>query len=496
MKTVYSWLAIAVLLIAAGASAEETADDLARIRSAVVKIRNVSQRTDYNSPWRKTDCSDDTASGVIIEGNRILTVAHAVSDSRYLEVEKENSGTPYRAEVAFIGHDCDLALLTVPDKTFFSDTASLSFGDRTPELTSRVSAYGFPTGGRRISVTQGVVSRVDYVIYSHSGRDYHLILQIDAAVNPGNSGGPVLQEGRIAGLAFQAIAGAENIGYVIPLTVIRHFLQDIADGVYDGYPDLGIVYSNLLNDAYRRSLALPAEKSGVVVDAVIPDRAAGERIQPGDILASIDGNVIRNDGNILLDGNRFSLNEVVERKQAGEKVEFRLFREGREISVAIDLRREAEEMSRANVYDREPEYLVYGGFIFEPLTREYLKTWGKNWRDQADKRLLYYYNYYYTDRIYQERPQIIVLLRVLPAPANRYYAGLSDEIVERVNGRKISSLSDLAAAFAGQTGEFHVIDFEDRAAPCVLSAAQVAEENAQILGSYGIERDRNVREAE
>ena len=93
--------------------AGEAGNDTERIRSAIVKIRNTNQRANYEAPWEEHDFSRRRGSGVIISGNRILTSAHVVSDSKYLEIEKEKSGTPYRGVVSFIGHDCDLALIDV-----------------------------------------------------------------------------------------------------------------------------------------------------------------------------------------------------------------------------------------------------------------------------------------------------------------------------------------------------------------------------------------------
>jgi len=299
-----------------------------RIRSTVVKIKNISQRPSYDSPWEDNDFSGGRGSGVIIAGNRILTSAHVVSDSRYIEVEKENSGTPYRAKVTYIGHDCDLALIDVIDPDFFQDTEFLPFNQKIPELGSVVRVYGFPSGGRRISITRGVVSRIDYTLYSHSARDYHLILQIDAAINPGNSGGPVLQNGEIVGIAFQAVQPSENVGHVIPITVIDHFLDDVKDGRYDGYPDLGIILSSLLNPAYRDFVKLPEGKTGVVASALVKGHSAIGIIHPGDIILTIDGNPIRNDGTILIDGESYQLEEVVERKQVGDEVVFDIIRGG------------------------------------------------------------------------------------------------------------------------------------------------------------------------
>jgi hypothetical protein len=71
-----------------------------------------------------------------------------------------------------------------------------------PQLESTVSAYGYPLGGERMSVTAGIVSRVDFQLYTHSGVDSHLTVQISAQINPGNSGGPVMRMARWWGWLF------------------------------------------------------------------------------------------------------------------------------------------------------------------------------------------------------------------------------------------------------------------------------------------------------
>jgi len=82
----------------------------------------------------------------------------------------------------------------------------LKFGG-IPELESTVSAYGYPIGGERMSVTTGIVSRIDFQLYTHSSIDQHLAVQISAQINPGNSGGPVMQNAKVIGVAFQGYSG-------------------------------------------------------------------------------------------------------------------------------------------------------------------------------------------------------------------------------------------------------------------------------------------------
>ena len=137
-------------------------------------------------------------------------------------------------------------------------------------------------GGRRISVTKGIVSRIQMDTYAHTGADSHLVIQTDAAINPGNSGGPVMQDGKVVGVAFQGLRQAENIGYMIPTTVIRHFLADINDGKYDGFGSLGVMlYPGLHNPSYKDYLKVPADQQGIVVIETIMHSSVESILQAG-----------------------------------------------------------------------------------------------------------------------------------------------------------------------------------------------------------------------
>ena len=287
---------------------------------SVVMIQIVKQGYDYTTPWKQNSTTGGVGSGFIIAPNRILTNAHNVSDNRYIIVKKENIAKKYPASVEFIGHDCDLALLKVYDESFFDGTEPLDFGDL-PKVNSTVSTYGFPMGGTHISVTEGVVSRIQTDIYVHSGADSHLVVQTDAAINPGNSGGPVMQDGKVIGVAFQGMRQADNIGYMIPTTVIRHFLLDVNDGKYDGFGSLGIMlFAGLHNDSYYDFLKIPAETQGIVVTNVILNSSAEKVLQKEDCITQIDNYDIDNDGMIMIYGEKNHMSEVIEQKQIGQKV--------------------------------------------------------------------------------------------------------------------------------------------------------------------------------
>ena len=198
--------------------------------ASMVRISTTAQQPDYSVPWNPGNVAGGVGAGFVIDGKRIMTNAHVVSNATFITVVKEGDPTPWEARVLHVAHDCDLAILGVYDERFFEGTKPLEFGG-IPALESTVSAYGYPIGGDRLSVTTGVVSRIDFQPYSHSEVDSHLAIQIDAAINPGNSGGPVMQNGKVVGVAFQGFSGAvaQNVGYMIPTPVIRRFLKDVEE---------------------------------------------------------------------------------------------------------------------------------------------------------------------------------------------------------------------------------------------------------------------------
>src|SRR6202035_6030033 len=191
---------LVIFLIVTNAVAQ--APKTVEIRKSLVRITATSQEPDYKVPWNPGTMSVGVGAGFVIDGDRIMTNAHVVSDARFIVVEKEDDPQHYPATVQFIGHDCDLAVLRVLDKSFFENTRPLSPGG-IPAIESPVSVYGYPIGGEQVSVTRGVHSRNESQTYTHSGIDSHLAVQIDAAINPGTSGGPGMQDGKAVCGALQ-----------------------------------------------------------------------------------------------------------------------------------------------------------------------------------------------------------------------------------------------------------------------------------------------------
>jgi S1-C subfamily serine protease len=460
------------------------------IRKSLVRISTTSQEPNYRVPWMQGSVTGGTGAGFVIDGKRILTNAHVVSNARFLSLERENDPKRYIAKVEHIAHDCDLAVLTVADPKFFEGTAPLPFTKKIPQIESSVSVYGYPIGGKRLSVTTGVISRVDFQTYSHSAVDAHLAIQTNAAINPGNSGGPVLQEGKVVGVAFQGYSGdvAQNVGYMIPVPVVQRFLKDIEDGKYDRYMDLSISTFSLLNPAQRRALGLPDNDRGVLVGTVIPGGSCDGALKPGDVILSIDGHEVESDGFVELEGERVEMPEIVERKFKGDSVKFRILRDKKEEEVSVTFKEAWPHQLQANQYDIQPRYVLFGGLLFQPLSRNFLETY-----QTEDLRVRYFYNYFLSDEIYKERPDVIILSAILPDPINTYLGDLRNGIVDEVNGTKIKSLKELSEAFSKPADDY-VIKLVGEGRPIVLERAAVEEARGRILARYNVRAEQNLSE--
>src|ERR1700758_3947063 len=126
------------------------------IQKSLVRITATAVEPDYRAPWNAGGLQRGVGAGFVISGNRIITSAHVVANSRYITVERDGDPNKYPATVQFIANDCDLALITVPAPDFFKNMLPLKFGG-IPALESTGSAYGYPIGGERMSVTTGIV---------------------------------------------------------------------------------------------------------------------------------------------------------------------------------------------------------------------------------------------------------------------------------------------------------------------------------------------------
>lgn len=449
------------------------------LERSVVKISVTKQEYDYNQPWQKSKQSKSSGSGCIIEGNRILTCAHVVEFGEFIEVKKTKESKRYTASIAFIAPEYDLAVLTVDDEHFFNRSQPMPIGGL-PDVGSKVTVMGFPTGGNDLSITSGIVSRIENIDFNYDNYN-DLGIQIDAAINPGNSGGPVVMDTALAGVAFQGRTSSQNIGYMIPTTVIRTFLRDIADSTYEGPVPVLLHWQNLENVSLRRCFGISDTATGILINKVHPCSALSGAVKPNDILLSIDSLDIQNDGSVYI-GNDVKTNfeTLIKNKNTGDTVALRLLRQGTDTLIRQALEYTQFKKLLVGKVDLAPKYYIQDGFVFTTPSYYYF---------QDESYWQYYYpqlSYYYYAKVLNnpEMEEVVIISSVLPDKSNVGYHDLSNKIVRSINGYEIRNFNDLVRAFERRSDFYTIVDSDGNR--YVLDGINMEENNEEIFRKYGI----------
>ncbi|GAB4836624.1 Protease Do-like 9 [Ancistrocladus abbreviatus] len=411
---------------------------------AVVKVFCVHTEPNFSLPWQRKRQYSSSSSGFIIGGRRVLTNAHSVEHHTQVKLKKRGSDTKYLATVLAIGTECDIAMLTVDDDEFWEGVSPVEFGDL-PALQDAVTVVGYPIGGDTISVTSGVVSRMEILSYVHGSTEL-LGLQIDAAINSGNSGGPAFNDkGKCVGIAFQSLKheDVENIGYVIPTPVIMHFIKDYEkNGAYTGFPVLGVEWQKMENPDLRMSMGMGSDQKGVRIRRVEPTAPESQVLKPSDVILSFDGVNIANDGTVpFRHGERIGFSYLVSQKYTGDSARVKVLRNSKILEFDVKLATH-KRLIAAHIKGQPPSYYIVAGFVFTAVTVPYLRSeYGKDYEFDAPVKLLDKHLHAMAE---SEDEQLVVVSQVLVADINIGYEDIVNTQVLAFNGKPVKNLKSLA----------------------------------------------------
>lgn len=459
-----------------------TSGALAAAYPQVIRVYATTQTPDYECPWQARLPTNVTGSGVVIGPRQILTGAHVVADATFLQVQKVADPDKAVARVVAISHDCDLALLEVAEGVL--DGIEPAEIGELPDRQEKVSVVGFPIGGEQVSVTAGVVSRVEMQRYTHSQRQL-LAVTVDAAINKGNSGGPVFKDGKVVGIAFQKLTSADSIGEMVPAPLLRHFLDAIAEGGQLHIPALGVRTQGLENPLLRQRSGLDGSRSGVLVNGIEHGSSADGVLSVGDALLSIAGHPIANNGTIVYQSRfRTKFGVLLGHFRVGETMELEILRAGQPQTVSVVLQ-PAQQLVRRSQHDVEPSYFIYGGLVFQTLSRDFLATWS-TWWDKAPPEFL---DLYYAGVRTAERREVVVLTQILAHEINVGYGHLYNESIVELDGVMPRDMRDFVERIEAAEG---VVEMRTSRGGVIVFDTEVARRGgAEILARYHIPRDRS-----
>jgi len=455
------------------------------IENSVVKVFSTVQYPDVFKPWTRQAPSEQTGTGAVIEGRRILTNAHVVLYAKEVQVQAHQSGDRLSASVEFVAPDIDLAILKLEDESFFDTRVPLVRSRELPQIKDTVLAYGYPTGGNSLSITKGIVSRIEFAPYNYplSG----LRIQIDAAINPGNSGGPALVGDRMIGLAFSRLGGGDNIGYIIPNEEIDLFLADVADGRRDGKPTLFDQFQKLENTALRGFLRLDKSVEGIAV--LNPENDDPDYpLKRWDVVTRIGAAPIDNEGMIKLGDNlRVFMQYEVQRIVKDGKVPLTVLRDGQELTIEVPVPSTRPLLLR-DLRGSYPSYFIYGPMVFSTATVQL--AGGVN--NVGFLNLLAAHGSPLVSRRGQKPAFPGEELVVVPSPffPHRLVKGYGPptwQVIEKVNGTTIKNLRHLVEVLRDSQDEFLRFSFVGaNQETLVFRRKEMADATEGVLNDNGV----------
>jgi S1-C subfamily serine protease len=489
---IFCWILIIALVSAIGVFYTGNAfadDDISR---SVVKVFATKKLPDLTKPWTRQAPQEVYGSGVIINGNQILTNSHVVAYADQIYIQAYQSTEKISCKVLFQAPGIDLAILKPDDDSIFKQYPGLALADYLPETKQKVNVYGYPIGGKDMSVTEGIVSRIEYtaLFYDTSG----LMIQIDAALNPGNSGGAAVSNGKMIGIVCSKLVTAENIGYLIPAEEIKIFLKDCSDGKFDGQYTLhGVNLQTVENDALRKRLGIPRETTGIMVNGV-SNKDADFPLKPFDLITYIGQNAIDNEGDVRInDSLRVAAGYLIPRLAKDGKVEMTVVRDGKAQKMDVPVSIESLQLIRFKGF-KYPRYFIYGPIVFSEVP--YLDA--KQIYSQ-DKALLYFAATRspivtrMNDDVAFDGEELVGVFT--PMFSHRITKGYNTKvtgmgIVSHVNDVPVKNLAHLAELLRDNTGQFVVFRFANSLSErLVFDKKEIEAATEEILNENGI-RDR------
>jgi S1-C subfamily serine protease len=469
------------------ASADTNFDAVA---NSVVKIFSTTRYPEVFRPWEKASPAEITGSGVVIEGKRILSNAHVVLYASRVEIQANQSGDKISATVEAIAPGIDLAVLKLDDESFFDTHPPLPRAKVLPEIKDTTMVYGYPEGGTSLSITKGIVSRIEFAVFNYpvSG----LRIQIDAAINPGNSGGPAIVGDKMVGLAFSRLNAAQSIGYIIPSEEIDLFLKDIADGHYDGKPAVLDTFQTLENPALRAYLKLDKSVDGILVHKPASDDASYP-LKEWDLITKIGDMPIDDEGMVKIGPNlRIYFTYFVQKTAKDGKVPLTIVRKGKEMHVDFPVSSNYPMLLR-DLGDTYPPYFIFGPMAFTVGSKQLVESFSGNstaaarwsgWLNAMGSPLLSSIG---KKASFDGEELVVVPSPFFPHKLSKGYSDPSIQVVKAINGTRVKNLAHLVQLLRDCKDEYIAVEFENRfGETMVFPRAEMQAATDDVLNDNGI----------
>ena len=463
-----------------------------RMRDTVVQLFAQVSAVDLLEPYKTPQQGTAYGSGFFInDEGYLVTNAHVVISAKTVWGQVPSLGKCIiDMEVVGISPERDLALLRVTPEGRDLITKQLGgipylpLGDS--DLVRRsdeVLALGYPLGQQAVKSTNGIIS----------GHEHHLI-QMSAAINPGSSGGPLVNiKGEVIGVNSSGITEAQNVGYAIPINTLKTILNDLYEVKILRKPFLGVRFNNS-TESLTKFLGNPLPGGCYVIETIKGSPLEKAGIMRGDMIYEINGHSvdIYGDMSVPWSEDKISMIDYPLRLSIGDTITIVVFRKGQKkiFTVTFNL---AEPQPIRSIYPGyEPlDYEIFAGMVVQELNVNLIRLLAEHAPGLRK----------YGELKYQTEP-VLIITHVFPD--TQLYRGRNMPLgatLNEVNGVKVRTLQEFRHVVKDSVNkEYFTIAADDnvtRAAETlfiVLSMNKIIEEEPRIARDYRYQLSDTTRE--
>lgn len=459
-----------------------------RFEDSVVRLNVSKQAFDSGSPWQKSESVQHLHHGVVLDKNRILTTAYAIADASFIEMSQFGEPQRHPLRVAFADYEANLAVLEAIDPgRAFKGLKPVVLGDDM-KINDKVNIYKSRDAYQMARLPASLQEVGIYVAVTSSYSLVSYLLKVQQSGLGWSE--PVFQGARFVALCT---GQDNNFVYAMPAAVIKHFLEDEHGAGYKGFPAIGVELDPLVSPEMRSLLKAPAGGKGLRIAEVGKDSAFFDILHSDDVLLEVGGVPVSEHGFFTHPRwGKLHLKFLLNQRYGGDSLGLKILRDGKTMEVSAKLSRFDSNRAPiyASLYDQAEPHLIFGGLVFQELSKGFLRQWGREWQDVAPLHLLQRYNFK-NAATGDPQKRVVILARVLADEFNRGYGDISSGVVETVNGRIIANINDMKAALrdapVSKDGR-HYARFQ-LAPPhgeIILGYAEIERAHARIAKTYEI----------
>ena len=446
-----------------------------KIFNSLVRIQSQGYQYNWLEPFKPLDEAVGVGTGFFVNSEGyILTCAHVIDNSVKIWVSIPSNGLDkYDAEIVSFYPEQDIAVIKILNYKNKIDYLKLGNSDKI-EPGEDVIAIGYPLGQDKLKVTKGIIS----------GREMGLI-QTDTPLNPGNSGGPLLnKKNQVLGINSSAYKSedAENVGFAIPINMYSNISKLMLKGkkqlVFQ--PSIGCVFYNSNEDIIEYYDSGKYCNSGSVIKSIMNNSDLKKKgIEAGDILCSINGNNVDNFSECKVSWNieKVPISSIIERYKVGETIKMVFWSHKKNKLIEI----ETTVKSSDKIYQIRQKYPpfenieweIFGGIIMVELTLNHIEN------------IPFLIDYIKPEKRNDKK---VLITQIYPGSSLSKFSILTPgSILKKINDIDIKTIEDVRKAINNplkkKSKKFMKIETEDNKI-AILDMEKIIQENLFLSQNY------------